>query len=110
MFSVYAVSMLFVEESKSFTIEKEINYPIDKVFPQFNNLQNFTQWNEFFVSKEDYTFAYYTPYEGQGSSLNYQNKKMNLIMEIFSFVMKILFPRLNTNCSKGKTLIHTVLM
>lgn len=75
LFSVYAVSMLFVEESKSFTIEKEINYPIDKVFPQFNNLQNFTQWNEFFVSKEDYTFAFYTPYEGQGSSLNYQNKK-----------------------------------
>ena len=29
LFSVYAVSMLFIEESKSFTVEKEINYPID---------------------------------------------------------------------------------
>jgi hypothetical protein len=46
-FGIYALSMFLVDESKSFIIEKEINYPIDKVFPQFNNLQNFTQWNDF---------------------------------------------------------------
>lgn len=72
---VYSLSMLFIDESKKFTIEKEINYPVEKVFPQFNNLQNFTQWNQFFVSKENYTYSYYTPYEGQGSSMNYQNLK-----------------------------------
>lgn len=75
--SIYALSMLMVDESKSFTIEKEINYPIEKVFPQFNNLQNFTQWNDFFVNKENYSYSFYTPYEGQGSSMNYQNPKSN---------------------------------
>ena len=64
----------------------------------------------FFLSKEDYTFAYYTPYEGQGSSLNYQNKKNESDYGDFFIRYEILFLRLNTNCSKGKTLIHTVLM
>lgn len=72
---MYAVSMLFVEESKSFSIETTVNYPVQKVYPQFSNLQNFTQWNEFFVSKDNLTYSYYTPYEGQGSSLNYQDLK-----------------------------------
>lgn len=72
---VYSVAMLFLEESKSFTLEKEISYPVQKVFPQFNNLQNFAQWNEFFVSRDGYAYSYYTPYEGQGSSMNYQNLK-----------------------------------
>lgn len=73
---VYSLSMyFFVDESKNFTIEKEINFPIEKVFPQFNNFQNFTQWNDFFVSKEEYTFSYYTPYQGMGSSMNYQSTK-----------------------------------
>ena len=71
---IYSGVMFFVEESKSFTIEKEINYPVQKVYPQFNNLQNFTQWNDFFASKPEYSFSYYTPYEGNGSSLSYQNK------------------------------------
>ncbi len=44
----YAASMYYlVDESKNFTIEKEIDYPVDKVFAQFNNLQNFTRWNNF---------------------------------------------------------------
>lgn len=75
LLSVYALSMLFVDESKQFTIEKEINYPVDKVFPQFNNLQNFTQWNAFFQNKEEYSYSYYTPYDGQGSSMTFQNSK-----------------------------------
>lgn len=72
---IYSVSMLFVDESKSFTVEKEINYPVQKVFPQFNNLQHFTQWNDFFASKENFGYSYFTPYEGQGSSMTYQNLK-----------------------------------
>ena len=75
LLSVYALSMLLVDESKSFTIEKEINYPVEKVFPQFNNLQNFAQWSAFFQNKENYSLSFYTPYEGQGSSMSFQNPK-----------------------------------
>jgi hypothetical protein len=75
LFGIYSLSMFLVDESKSFIIEKEIKYPIDKVFPQFNNLQNFAQWNDFFVTKKGFKLSYYTPYEGQGSSMNYQNMK-----------------------------------
>lgn len=47
IFGIYAVSMIFVEKTKSFSVKKEINFPLEKVFPQFNNLYNFSQWNEF---------------------------------------------------------------
>ena len=75
LLAVYAASMTFVEESKNFTIEKEINYPIDKVFPQFNNLQNFSEWNSFFSDNDQLGFDYFTPYEGQGSSMKFYDKK-----------------------------------
>lgn len=74
-FTVYAVSMSFVEENKNFTIEKEINYPVEKVFPQFNNLQNFSTWNSFFSQNNQWTFEYFTPYEGQGSAMTFHDKK-----------------------------------
>lgn len=73
--AVYAVSMTFVAENKSFTIEKEINYPLEKVFPQFNNLQNFSAWNSFFTENDHLSFQYFSPYEGQGSAMNYFDKK-----------------------------------
>jgi hypothetical protein len=73
--AVYAVSMSFVEENKNFTLEKEINYPIEKVFPQFNNLQNFSSWNAFFSQNDHLFFEYFTPYEGQGSSMTFRDKK-----------------------------------
>ncbi|QOW10045.1 polyketide cyclase [Kaistella flava (ex Peng et al. 2021)] len=72
---VYAVSMTFVDENKNFTIEKEINYPIDKVYPQFNNLQNFARWNSFFTDNKNLTLQFYTPYEGKGSAMTYRDKK-----------------------------------
>ena len=73
--AVYAVSMTFVDENKNFTIEKEINYPIDKVYPQFSNLQNFARWNAFFSENKNLSLQYYTPYEGKGSAMSYQDKK-----------------------------------
>lgn len=73
--ALYAVSMTFVAERKTFTIKKEINYPIEKVFPQFNNLQNYTRWNAFFSENSNLSFDYYSPYEGQGSSMSYHDKK-----------------------------------
>ena len=75
--AVYAVSMTFVDENKNFTIEKEINYPVDKVFTQFNNLQNFSRWNAFFSENKNLTFQYYSPYEGKGSAMTYRDKKDN---------------------------------
>lgn len=71
----YAVSMYFVPENKTFTVEKEIAYPVDKVYPQFSNLQNFASWNAFFGDNKDISLAFFSPYEGQGSSLTYFDHK-----------------------------------
>ncbi|WP_233701996.1 SRPBCC family protein [Kaistella palustris] len=75
IFGIYAVSMTFVPENKDFTLQKEIGYPVDKVFPQFNNLQNFSHWNAFLADDPNFVFDYFTPYEGKGSSLAYHDKK-----------------------------------
>lgn len=75
LFGAYAVSMLFVDERKDFVYHSEIDYPVDKIFPQFNNLQNFSHWNDFFSGDPDYTISFYTPYEGVGSALRFKNKK-----------------------------------
>ena len=60
LFGLYSLSMSFVDESKSFTHQSEINYPIEKVFPQFNNLQNFSSWNDFFTEKKDLSYSFYS--------------------------------------------------
>ncbi|MGG5207831.1 SRPBCC domain-containing protein [Chryseobacterium sp. MIQD13] len=80
----YAASMyFFVDENKDFKIEKEIDYPLDKVFPQFNNLQHFTRWNNFFTSSPSIDIDYYTPYEGQGSAISYVDSKNDTDGEMF---------------------------
>ncbi|VFA40937.1 SRPBCC family protein [Chryseobacterium indologenes] len=80
----YAASMYyFVDESKNFTIEKEVDYPVEKVFAQFNNLQNFTRWNNFFSSSQSIDIDYYTPYEGQGSAISYVDPKNDTDGEMF---------------------------
>lgn len=80
----YAASMYyFVDESKNFTIEKEVDYPLDKVFNQFNNLQNFTRWNNFFSSSKTIDIDYYTPYQGQGSAISYNDPKSDDGGEMF---------------------------
>lgn len=76
LIGAYAASMYyFVDESKSFKVEKEVDYPLDKVYSQFNNLQHFTRWNNFFTSSKTITIDYYTPYEGQGSAISYNDPK-----------------------------------
>lgn len=80
----YAASMYyFVEDSKNFKIEKEIDYPLDKVFNQFNNLQNFTRWNNYFSSSKTIVIDYYTPYEGTGSAISYTDPKNDNNGEMF---------------------------
>lgn len=84
LLGAYAVSMyFFVDESKKFTIEKEIDYPLEKVFNQFNNLQSFTRWNNYFSSSKTITIDYYKPYEGQGSSISYNDPKSEEGGEMF---------------------------
>lgn len=84
LLGVYWASMyFFVDESKSFTVEKEINYPIEKVFPQFNSLQNFTRWNNYFSSSKTMTVDYYSPYSGKGSALSFEDGKKDAKGEMF---------------------------
>lgn len=83
LFGVYSISMNFVDDSKSFVHHSEINYPVDKVFPQFNNLQNFTTWNDFFNGKDNISYSFFTPYEGLGSSMKFSDKKNNDFGDMF---------------------------
>ena len=79
-----AVMYYFFEEKNSFVVEKEIEFPLDKVFPQFDDLQNLTRWNDYFLSDKDYRYRYFLPYEGEGSSMSYNHTKdKNKYGEVF---------------------------
>lgn len=75
--------MNFVDESKSFVHHSEIAYPVEKVFPQFNNLQNFTAWNDFFNGKDDISYQFFMPYEGIGSAMKFSDKKNDEFGDMF---------------------------
>ena len=77
LFGIYAISMNFVDQNKVFTHQSEIDYPIDKVFPQFNNLQNFARWNDYFTQNEKLNYNFYEPYEGKESSMKFWDEKNN---------------------------------
>lgn len=72
-----------VEDGKSIVIEKEINYPVEKVFPQFSNLQNFTKWHLYFSNSDKLSVQYFEPYEGEGSSIAYQQPNRNKSGELY---------------------------
>ncbi len=81
---IYAAVMYYlVDESNSFTVEKEINYPVEKVYPQFNQLQNFTRWNHYFSSSRTMRIEYFRPYEGKGAAISYEDKKTDKSGELF---------------------------
>lgn len=63
------------EQENHYEMEQEVGYPVEKVFSQFENFQHFTRWNGHFSGKEQYSFNYFQPYEGVGSSMTYQNIK-----------------------------------
>jgi len=83
LFGIYSISMNFVDESKSFTHQSEIDYPVDKVFPQFDNLQNFTSWNDYFSGKKDLNFTYFMPYHGIGSAMKFSDKNNDELGDLF---------------------------
>ena len=83
LFGIYSVSMNFVDESKSFTHQSEIDYPVNKVFPQFNNLQNFVSWNDFFTEKKNLSYSFFAPYEGIGSAMKFTDKSKGEFGDMF---------------------------
>ena len=83
LFGIYSISMNFLDESKSFVHHSEVAYPVDKVFPQFNNLQNFTAWNDFFNGKKDISYSFFTPYEGIGSAMKFSDNKNEEFGDMF---------------------------
>ncbi len=83
LFGVYSASMYFVDESKTFSHQSQVDYPVDKVFPQFNNLQNFTSWNDYFSSQQNLSYSFFTPYQGIGSGMSFSEKKGQLLGDFF---------------------------
>lgn len=86
LFGVYTLVMYYAtEENQSFTIEKEIAFPIEKVYPQFSNLQNFVRWNPYFSpeNNKDLKMSFFLPYEGEGSSMRFLKGKDNIAGELY---------------------------
>lgn len=83
LFGIYSVTMNFVDESKSFTHESEVAYPVDKVFQQFENLQDFSSWNDYFSGKSGLSYTYFQPYEGTGSAMKFSDKNHEEFGDLF---------------------------
>lgn len=79
----YGLSLLFKKGSTEFTIEKNVNYPIEKVFPMFQDLKQFARWNVLVKGSESAQIHFFRPYEGQGASLHYFDPKESHTMEMF---------------------------
>ena len=58
-----------------FVVQKEIPYPLEKVYPQFSNFQNFTRWNRYFSDEKNLGIDYFQPYEGVESSIYFKTDK-----------------------------------
>lgn len=84
LFALYAGAMyFFVPENKTFKVENEVPFPIEKVYPQFNNLQNFARWNDYFSANRKIFINYFAPYEGMGSSLAFSGEKSSQSGELY---------------------------
>lgn len=84
LMGAYTASMyFFVDENKDFTIERDVNYPLEKIYSQFDNLQNFTRWNNFYSNSKTIKIDYYSPYEGEGSAISYKDPLQDSEGEMF---------------------------
>lgn len=79
----YGLSLLFKKGSSEFTIEKNLDYPVEKVFPMFRDLKQFARWNVLVKGSETSQIHFFRPYEGRGASLHYVDPKDNHSMEMF---------------------------
>lgn len=72
---LYTLAMYyFVDESKVYRVEKEVDFPVDKVYPQFSSLQNFARWNVYFTEPEKLAVQFYEPYEGKDAAMSFSDK------------------------------------
>lgn len=71
----YVVSKNFRSDGETVSVRTEVSQPIDRVYNQFSNLQNFAEWNMFFAQNTDLQLRFFNPYDGQGSSMSYKNLK-----------------------------------
>ena len=85
----YTASMYFVEDSKEMIVEKEINYPVETLYPQFVNLQKFSNWNDYF-SKEKVEKVII----GEPKQMNGLPSESAEIIEKFIKTFKITFPEM----------------
>jgi len=69
----YVISKNLKSEGETFSVRTNVNQPLDRVYSQFSNLQNFAEWNTFFTQNPDFQFRFFSPYEGQGSAMTYKN-------------------------------------
>ncbi len=79
LLTVYAVSMLFVDESKTYDFTEDLPFPIGKVSDNFENMQHFSEWKQLTEDDHDLSYTFYSPYRGTGSSLHFVNRKDSLI-------------------------------
>ncbi|WP_262147946.1 SRPBCC family protein [Chryseobacterium foetidum] len=129
LLGAYTASMyFFVDENKDFTIERQVDYPLEKVYSQFDNLQNFTRWNNYFSSSKTIKIDYYSPYEGEGSAISYTDpakesdgemfirfasKDKGLRYQLFEdnnenpTVIEVKFKKVSENQTHIKWMVHT---
>ena len=80
----YVASMYyFVEESKTYKEQKDVDFPLEKVYSQFSNFQNFTSWNSYFTTSKSMQVDYFTPYDGEGAAMRFTDQKKNISGEMF---------------------------
>lgn len=81
---IYAYFHFRKEEPQIITLQKNIDLPIDKVFPHFDHLQKLNNWSVFFSEKDFPSMVYYSPYEGlnASSTLFSKDKKRQIELSI----------------------------
>lgn len=90
------------DNNEVFKGKTEINYPMEKIIPQFRNLQLFTQWNEYFQINKDLKIDYFLPHEGKGSSISFSENKNNIKGDLMikeekdQFIRYYIFEKNNT--------------
>ncbi len=79
----YGVSLLLEKDSEQYTFEKQLDYPVDKVFPMFNDLQQFARWNALLKGSETAQTHFFRPYQGKGASLSFSDPESDRFLELF---------------------------
>ena len=83
LLGAYGFATNNIEEGETYSVQKTIDFPVDKVYPQFNNLQNYARWNSRFTENPDMSVVFFAPYEGLNSAMKFSDPKSEEIGEMF---------------------------